>query len=290
MSLPAFPDFKLVEIGDRENLSSHLARFPSEACEMHFANIYLWRHFEHPKFTIIHGNLCILCEPPSEAAYFLPPVGENRIEETIRTCLSSAPRLSRVPEAFVSRYAGPFRSEPDRNNFDYVYLADDLIQLKGKKYDGKRNRVRKFERHNNYHYHRLTREHLTGCSALLELWLAAKTSADASLLGIWRDVIREALDSFEVLGLVGGVFTIEGRVAAFTMGAELGPDTAVIPIEIVDPAYDGLSQLVNREFVKREWVRCRFINREQDLGVPGLRRAKMSYYPHHLIRKYNLWW
>ncbi|MEW5901627.1 MAG: phosphatidylglycerol lysyltransferase domain-containing protein [Acidobacteriota bacterium] len=288
MNPPSFPDFKLVEISDQELLTSFLSRFPSEACEMNFANIFLWRRFEHPKFTIIDENLCILCEPPSEPAYFLPLAGKNRIEETIRICLSAAPRISRVPEAFVARYGQAFRSEPDRNNFDYVYVAEDLIGLKGKKYDGKRNRIRKFERHFYHEYRRLSREHVASCSALLERWLEAKTSSDTSLTNVWRDVIQEALKNHEVLGMVGGVFLVDGCVAAFSMGAELMPDTAVIPIEIVDPAYDGLSQLVNREFVMQEWAGCRFINREQDLGIPGLRRAKMSYYPHHLVKKYDI--
>jgi hypothetical protein len=289
MTLPQFPEFKLVGLEDRDCLTSFITRNPSEACEIHFANIFLWRNFEHPKFSIIHDNLCVLCEPPSEPAYFLQPIGKTRLDETFRVCLSFAPRLSRIPESLAVKYAGKFRCEPDRDNFDYVYRAENLIHLRGKKYDGKRNRIRKFERNHEYRYARLAPEYLEGCRALLDRWLESKTGSVGFIMSAWRDVVREAFGYHERLGLVGGVFEVGGQVAAFALGTRLNPDTAVIPIEIVDPTYDGLSQLVNREFVRREWADCGFINREQDVGNLGLRRAKTSYHPDHLVKKYNIW-
>lgn len=289
MTLPKFPEFKLIGLEDKKDLTDFVAGYPSEACEINFGNIFIWRHFDHSKFTIVNGNLCILCEPPLEPAYFLQPVGENKIRETIEVCLSFAPRLSRIPESFALRYCSGLRSELDRNNFDYVYLSENLIFLKGKKYDGKRNRIRKFERSHNYRYLRLSKGHLDGCRQLFEKWLGLKASSDGAFLSAWRLVIREALMHVEELGLTGGVIEIDGRIAAFSIGARLASDTAVIHIEIVNPDYEGLSQLINREFIKREWADCKFINREQDMGIPGLRRAKTSYYPHHLVKKYNIW-
>jgi len=289
MSLPLFPEFRLIGMEDRDCLAAAIARHPSPACEVHFANIFLWRHFEHSKLTVINDNLCILCVPPSEPAYFLQPIGETEIEATVRTCLAFAPRLSRITESFALRYGGPYRCEPDRDNFDYVYRTEDLLQLKGKKYDGKRNRIRKFERGHACEYARFCRGDLTGCLQLLEGWLEVKAGSDGFIGRIWRTVIEEALERGEELGLLGGVFRIDGRIGAFSFGSKLTPDTAVIPIEIVDPGYDGLSQLVNREFIRREWFDCRFINREQDNGIPGLRRAKTSYHPHHFVKKHNIW-
>jgi hypothetical protein len=289
MNLPRFPEFKLVGLEDRDLLASAVARYPSEACEFNLANIFLWRHFEHSKLTTVNGNLCLLCEPPSEPAYFLQPIGENDIEATVRTCLSFAPRLSRVDERFAARYGGAQRCEPDRDNFDYVYLFEDLTELKGKKYDGKRNRIRKFEKSYTYEYARLTRDHVPGCGELLAGWLEAKAGSDGFVCNVWKSVIEEGLAHFEELGLNGGVFEVGDRVAAFSLGAQLTADTAVIPIEIADPGYEGLSQLVNREFARREWAGCRYVNREQDNGIAGLRRAKTSYHPHHFVKKYNIW-
>ena len=289
MSLPQFPEFKIIELEDRNLLAAAIARHPSEVCELHFANIFAWRNFEHSKLTVINGNICVLCESPTEPAYFLQPIGENDLEGTLRACLSFAPRLSRVEEAFATRYGGPYRCALDRDNFDYVYLSEDLIGLKGKKYDGKRNRIRKFENGHTYEYARLTRDHLPGCHELLARWLEVKAGRDGFLGNVWRIVIEEGLAHSDELGFRGGVFEVGGRVAGFSLGARLTPEMAVISVEIVDPCYDGLSQLVNREFVRREWSDCRFINREQDNGIPGLRRAKTSYHPHHFVKKYNIW-
>jgi uncharacterized protein len=289
VTLPQFPEFRLIGLDDRDLFAGAIARHPSEVCELNFANIFLWRHFERSKLTVINGNLCVLCEPPSEPAYFLQPIGGNDIEETIRTCLSFAPRLSRVEEAFAATYGGPFRCEPDRDNYDYAYLSEDLILLKGKKYDGKRNRIRKFENGSTYTYARLTRDRLPGCYELLAGWLEAKAGRDGFMANVWRDVIEQGLAHADQLELRGGVFEVGGRVAAFSLGARLTPDMAVIPVEIVNPGYEGLSQLVNREFVRREWSDCRLINREQDNGIAGLRRAKTSYHPHHFVKKCNIW-
>lgn len=289
MSLPRFPEFKPIEPEDRDILAAAIARHPSPACEIHFANLFMWRHFERSRYTVINDNFCVQCEPPGEPAYFLQPIGETRIEATIRTCLTASPRLSRVTESFALRYGGPYRQEPDRDNFDYVYLTEDLARLKGKRYDGKRNRIRKFERTHVYGYAHYGRSDMADCFKLLEEWIKAKTGGDAFFGRAWKTVITEALERGEDLGLRGGVFRVNGRVVAFSFGAELTSDTAVIPIEIVAPGYDGLSQLVNREFSRREWSGCRYINREQDNGIPGLRRAKTSYHPHHFVKKYNIW-
>ncbi len=289
MTTPRFPEFKIIGLEDRDCLADFIARYPSEACEINLGNILIWRQLDHSKFTIINGNLCILCEPPSEPAYFLQPLGENKIPETIAACLNFAPRLSRIPESFAARYCSELKCEPDPNNFDYVYLAEDLIHLRGKRYDGKRNRIRKFERSQSYRYMKLAEDHLDGCRRLFGKWLEKKASNDGAFPMTWRHVIEEALAYFKEISLRGGVIEIEGRIVAFSIGEELTADTAVIHIEIVDPDYEGLPQLMNREFIKNEWTEYCFINREQDLGNPGLRRAKMSYHPHHLVKKYNLW-
>lgn len=289
MTLPKFPEFKMIGFEDKNCLSEFIVQHPSEACEINLGNIMIWRHFDHSKFTTINRNLCILCEPPSEPAYFLQPIGENRIPETMEACLSFAPRLSRIPESFAARYCSRWRAEPDRNNFDYVYLTEDLVHLKGKRYDGKRNRIRKFERSHKFRYIRLSPDHQDSCRLLFEKWLGTKAASDGALLGHWRQIIEEALTHFKELSLSGGVIEMDGRIAAFSIGEKLTADTAVIHIEIVDPDYEGLPQLINREFITQEWADCRFVNREQDMGNPGLRRAKMSYHPHHLVKKYNIW-
>lgn len=288
MSLPLYPEFKPVGLEDKPVFDEWLERDPSPVCELSFANIYIWRDSEHPRWTVVDGSLCVLVEPDFEPPYFLPPVGGERVPEAIATCLKYAPRLSRVPEEFVRRYGGGFRVEEDPANFDYLYLVRDLVELKGKRYDGKRNRVRKFESTFAHEYHPLSEADVPGCLRLLEDWFEEKGNGDPYMRG-QRLAIVEALGAFEALGLRGGVVKVGGRVEAFSLGGRLTADTAVIPIEIANPGLVGLAQWVNREFVRREWSEYRLVNREQDRGVEGLRRAKLSYQPAGLVKKSNLY-
>ncbi len=287
MKQPQFPEFKSVGLEDRAVIMGYLDAHPTGVCEMNFANILIWKDSERPKYTFLNGNLCLLAEPTFEPAYFLPPAGGTDICGTIQTLLQRVPRLSRVPESFVRECGAGFRAEEDRDNFDYVYLREDLAELKGKKFDGKRNRIRKFESSFDHAYGRLGREHREDCRRLLLQWHDEKGVGDPYLTAE-KDAILEALALYDQLGLVGGVVTVGDRVEAFTLGMRLTDDTAVIQIEIANPAFPGLAQWINREFVCREWSGFRFINREQDMGIAGLRKAKLSYQPDHLMKKFNI--
>jgi len=287
VSLPAFPESKPVGLEDRAVFDGYLERETVEVCELNFANIFIWRDSEHPRWTILNGALCVLVEPDFEPPYFLPPVGGERVEETVAACLTRAPRLSRVPEAFVARHGAGLKAEEDRGNFDYVYSRPELAELKGKKYDGKRNRIKKFESAMGHEYHALTRADVPGCLRLLEDWFEEKRNGDPYMKAEKKAIIQ-ALASFEGLDLKGAVVKVGGRVEAFTMGGRLNADTVVIPIEIANPGLVGLAQWINREFVRREWPDCAYVNREQDMNVEGLRKAKLSYQPARLVKKYDL--
>lgn len=288
MTLPVFPDMKLLALEDRSVVQAYFDRHPFEANEYGFGNHFIWRHFDHPRVTTVHGNLVLFFAPPNEPAYFMPPVGESEIPATIALLLGQAPRLSRVPAAFAEKYCPGFRCAPDRNDFDYVYTTSDLIELKGKRYDGKRNRIRKFEREHAWRYAPLTPDRLPDCRRLFDEWLAGQGEPTA-MSAAQGDAIREALNHYEDLDLVGGAVEVDGRLGAISIGERLTSDMAVIHIEIVRPGCEGLSQIMNREFVRHAWPDTAFINRESDLGLPGLRNAKLSYHPHHLVEKYHIW-
>jgi hypothetical protein len=289
LSRPAYPEFKAVGLEDRAIFHEFLERGPTEVCELNFANIFMWKDSEHPRWTVLNGSLCVLVEPDFEGPYALPPVGGERVSETVAALLTRAPRLSRVPEDFVQGFGAGFKVEEDPGNFDYVYSRQELAELRGKKFDGKRNRIRKFESTfpHQYQYHSLTREDVPGCTRLLEDWFEEKRNGDPYMRAERKAILR-ALASFEGLGLKGGVVKVGGRVEAFTMGERLTADMAVIPIEIANPGLVGLAQWINREFVVREWTDYAFVNREQDMNVEGLRKAKLSYQPVRLVKKFNL--
>ncbi len=287
MSLPVYPEFKPVGLEDKGVFDEFLERQASEVCEINFANIYMWKDSENPHWTVLNGNLCVQVEPNFEPSYFLPPVGGERVPETVAVLFARVPRLSRVPEDFAARYGAGFQVEEDRGNFDYVYSRPELAELKGKKYDGKRNRIRKFESTFAHEYHSLTRADVPGCARLLEDWFEEKRNGDPYMKAE-KIAIVEALATFEKTGLKGGVVKVGGRIEAFTMGGRLTSGTVVIPIEIANPGLVGLAQWINREFVRREWADYAFVNREQDMNVEGLRKAKLSYQPVRLVKKFNI--
>ena len=287
MTLPEFPDFKLLELADREAVQGFFERAEIEACEYSFGNNFIWRQFEQTRWTTLHGNLCCVFDCPGRPAYALAPVGGNDVPETVDALLTIVPRLARVPAAFVQAYGADYLCEPERDEFDYVYAVEDLVGLSGKKYDGKRNRIRKFEREHAWRYLPLDNGHLEAGKKLFEEWFEEKDGNSDMARG-QKTAIQEALTHFRELELFGGGIEVDGRFAALSIGERLTRNTAVIHIEIVSPCCEGLAQIMNREFVRNALKGFAFINREQDLGVPGLRRAKISYQPHHLVEKFRL--
>jgi len=285
--LPQFPEFAPVSLDVKKCLNKYFEKYQPEICELNLGNLLIWKNYDRPKFTIINNNLCLLCEPTHENRFFYQPIGENKIEETLDICLSYAPKLSRAEGSFVQKYASHLKAEPDRDNFDYVYLSQDLIELKGKKYDGKRNRIKKFSKSHEYSYIKLEENHFGECEALFEEWLKSK-NYEKWIEDIQRESIKQTVKLFNALNLTGGAIMVNGKIEAFSVGEKLNNETAVIHFEFASPHFEGLSQVINSEFVKNEWSGFKFINREQDLGIPGLRRAKLSYYPDHLVEKFDL--
>ncbi|MDI6698803.1 MAG: phosphatidylglycerol lysyltransferase domain-containing protein [Candidatus Saccharicenans sp.] len=289
--IPDFPQLKPVELTDRDEVNNYFNAYPPEVCELTFANIYIWRHWEKPQLTKINGNLCVFCSPSDEPSYFFEPVGENRIRETVETCLSVAPRLSRVSENFLSKLGPDLIYQEDRDNFDYVYLTEELASLRGKKYDGKRNLIKKFEKNYKAGVRPLSESDVPGCLDLVDRWESNSPEENRNSDQRSRaasQAIREALLNLRALGLGGLVAVINGRVEGFCLGERLNPETAVVHVELASREIAGLHQFMNRECARTIWKEFRYLNREQDAGLPGLRRSKLSYHPHCLLKKYNI--
>jgi hypothetical protein len=221
------------------------------------------------------------------------PFGNNKIEETLIKCLEASSKVVRLPLAFIERYVKNskyFAVEEDPDQQDYVYLSKDLIDLKGKKYDGKRNHLNYFLRTYSFSYEKMSKKHFEQCMELNDVWCKEKKRESELFPNIEceAEVVKEALANFDFLELTGGVILVNGKIKAFAIGEKLTEDTAVVHIEKADPSIRGLSQLINREFVRNEWSNFKYINREQDMGHPGLRKAKMSYHPVKLEKKFNI--
>ena len=284
--VPSFPDFRKITLADKGLFESYFSKHPQETSELTFTNFYIWRDCDKSQVTSINGNICIVARPDNEPPYFFEPLGEERVEETIKTCLSVVPRFSRISEKFTKTYfegKSGFKIEPTRDNADYLYRTEDLISLRGKKYDGKRNIIRRFLKNNIPMYHKLTPDMAHDCLRILDKWGKSKNAGVC-----FDEPIKEALNNLSSLSVKGAAVKINGKIEAFTIGEILNPVTAVIYIEVANHDIDGLSQYINQQFIKNEWAGFTYINREQDMGDAGLRKAKLSYHPVKLIDKFDI--
>ena len=177
---------------------------------------------------------------------------------------------------------------PDRDNFDYVYKAQLLATLKGWRLDGKRGFIKKFRAQYPFQYEPYRKEFEKDCLKLMESWLASRESVDPTARNEY-EAVRIFLDHWDALGAQGGIITVEGKLVAFSFGEKLNDTMFVVHFEKADPTYIGSYQMINQQFAEH----CAapgflFINREQDMGLEGLRKAKQSYAPMKMIKKYTI--
>ncbi len=293
MTIPAFPEFRPVELADRHYIERLLELEQPTASEMCFANIFLWRETYSFRVASLDGGIVVRASHRSGDTFYLLPFGVNDLAASVRTMLSEDSnygKLYRVPESAAKALeSAGFRVQLDRDNSDYVYLSSDLIELAGRKLHRKRNHIAQFRSKYDYEYHRVTTKDLViGCADLQTKWCDIRDCFQPENFTLAEEhrAIMEALSNLDELGLVAGAVMIDGHVAAFSIGGPLNDETLVIHFEKANPAYPGLYQVINKEYCTDVAVDYRYVNREQDLGEPGLRKAKESYYPHHMVDKY----
>ena len=295
---PDFPHFKPIELADRDWLQEILGQYQPQTSEWTFTNLFIWRSHYGFQWSIYRDWLLVICKAHPQGLYAFQPVGPPSRMPVIRMLLEwlrddrgeENPRLERADQRLVQELAGAqgLLVEPVRNQFDYVYQTRDLIELAGRKYHSKRNHIHKFLQSYASTYAGLQSDHLQACLELSGLWCEVhRCEEDLGLTGEW-EAVREALTHFHTLSIKGGVILIENKVEAFALGELLNEQTAVVHVEKANPDIPGLYTMINQQFSEKSWLDVPLINREQDLGEPGLRRAKLSYYPDHLIEKFRI--
>ena len=295
---PDFPYFKPIELADRDLLREILWQNQPQTSEWTFTNLFIWRSHYGFQWSIYRDWLLVICQASPPGFYAFPPVGPPSRMAVTRMLLEwlrdakaeRTPRLERADLRLVQELAGAqgLLIEPVRDQFDYVYQTRDLIELAGRKYHSKRNHIHKFLQSYAFTYAGLQSDHLQACLELSGLWCEVhRCEEDLSLTGEW-EAVREALTHFHTLSIEGGVILIENKVEAFALGELLNEQTAVVHVEKANPEIPGLYTMINQQFCEKSWLDVPLINREQDLGEPGLRQAKLSYYPGHLVEKFRI--
>ncbi len=293
--IKVFPAFSDITLETKPLFDELLGLNPPQGSEYTFTNLFIWRHLYGFRACRMDNALCIRGTDRAGIEFFmiiakdteayLQAVG--RLAAAVRKDGTSL-KLFRVEERYLDALKQAVPSlvyEDDRDNADYVYLASDLIGLRGRKYDGKRNHIRKFKANYVSAYADISEALVDDCIHLAETWYHSKQdpSLEPDLVAT-----REALTHLTGLGLKGSAILVDGTVRAFSLAEQLNPDTAVIHIEKYDPAYEGIPQVINQQLCEHICGSYRYINREQDLGNEGLRRSKMSYNPVLILNKYRV--
>ena len=187
-------------------------------------------------------------------------------------------------------YPKQFRYKRKRDHFDYVYLIEKMVSLGGKKLSGKRNHINKFVSNNQWSFEEINQDNIDECWEMNKLW-SQKNGADEDQ-GLTEEAcaVKRLLKNFKELGLEGGLIRVDGKVVAYTVGEILNSDTYVIHVEKAFADIQGAYPIINREFMKvvsERYPHLIYVNREEDIGDKGLRRAKKSYYPEKMEEKYT---
>ncbi|HHV60623.1 MAG TPA: DUF2156 domain-containing protein [Clostridiaceae bacterium] len=288
-----------IEIDHKPIFDKYFKSYNPQISEFTFTNLFIWRDFYNLSFTELNGFLVIIAEPYKEAPFSFMFVGDSggdafyetycRVGEYFK---SKGWRLKfeRVDEQFLELLRKYSKDELefylDDKNSDYVYLTENLISLRGKKLHGQKNHVNRFLKEYENEYIPLTVEHVDECLRIMEEWCAEKYCHCSRGPYCEKHANAELLKNWEVLGCKGALIKVNGKFKAYTIGEMLNTDTAVIHIEKADSKVNGLYSFINQQFCKNEFSNVPYVNREQDMGEEGLRKAKRSYHPVRMVDKY----
>ncbi|WP_018109585.1 DUF2156 domain-containing protein [Bacteroides propionicifaciens] len=287
--------FKDIEISDKEAITKYTMTSDRRNCDLSFSNLCSWRFLYNTQYAIVNNFLVLRFWRDGELAYMMP-VGNGNLKETIKLLILDA-RAQGQPFRMLGVCKGmqadlenilpdKFVYTTTRDLADYIYLRTDLATLKGKKFQSKRNFTNRFRRANpNYEYAPITPQNIDECLILEEKWCKTNDCDEFEDTDNERKALTFALKNFEAIGLTGGLLRLDGEIIAFTYGMPINHDTFGVHVEKADTEIEGAYAMINMEFANRIPEEYTYINREEDLGVPGLRKAKLSYNPAILLEK-----
>ena len=286
------PAFHRPELSDKPWVDALLSHSNYMGCEHAFGTAYIWTHAYHTHLAR-YEDFLLVCGKRS----FSFPAGRGDVKEALHVLRDFSEACKRpflihgVTEEMMSiledTFPDYFDYKPMRDSFDYIYLTEKLIHLSGKKYHGKRSHISKFSREHTWQYEDITKDNVSECLEVGRIWCKAKNAEDSMQENDAEYcALSRAMRRYFELGFKGGLIRVEGRVVAFTCGEHLNKDTFVIHFEKALPDFEGAYPVINNQFATHQLAGYRYVNREEDLGIEGLRKAKLSYRPEILLEKY----
>lgn len=293
-------DFKPVELSDKAWMDKHFKAEDSRSSDFNFTNVFIWGKFFGLTAAEVSGMLVFRTLVKDEI-YYSFPIGtgdmKSSVLELLRHCQEcSEPFKLRAitaenAETIDILFPCLFDFTPERDYFDYIYLAEKLATLSGKRLHAKRNHINKFlNTYRDWSFEPLSADNVVLCAEMNKEWALRYRSEDIdSTFDSEQEALDKALSNFTALGLEGGILRVDGDVVGFTIGEKLSSDTYVVHFEKAFREINGAYSMINREFVRyvmEKHPEIVYINREDDTGAENLRRAKESYYPEFMVEKY----
>ncbi len=291
--------FRSIELEDKDTIDSYLEYQNYRASDLCFTNLYSWGKKFNTQFAVANGWLFIRFKDNYGRNSYLKPIGTGDIRVGIDMIVEDHKQFESVfqirglTNEMIHKIdkvlPGQFDYQLNRSVSDYIYTSEKLIHLRGKKLQSKRNHINRFKRENEWEYQSLSRnpEMVSASKEALERWMELnRQDRDPTL--VYDDFATTLmLEHFDHLGLKGGAIVVNNEVIAFTIGEPLTEDTFIVHVEKAFNTIHGAYTIINQQFVENEAADFMYINREEDMGMENLRKAKLSYQPDILLEKYN---
>lgn len=290
-------EFEPLKIDDVDWAKPLLTSSGNMGCEFNFANNLAWSRTYNLKRCRL-GDLYILSAGENENLRFMLPCGSGDLKSAFDEMKKYSQSFSKPLEIYgitektmpiISEYFGNgFKIYEDRDSFDYIYSSEKMITLSGKKLHSKRNHLKRFESNYDYTHSEICERDFDDCIAFAAKSYNENLSYDdASAVGE-QYAIHTFFENFERLDMHGAVLRIDGKVCAFTLGSAINKSVCDINIEKADRNFEGSYTAICNSFAKLYGCNFEYINREEDLGLEGLRKSKLSYCPEFLLKKYRV--
>jgi hypothetical protein len=278
-------NLKPVTLQDKDLFDQYLREYPLLGSEYAFTDIFNWRNSKEYQFAVLENHL-ILTAKHEGKPYFMQPIGRNPVS-VVRKIATIYPdqMFMRIEERVAKQLDSEFKVEHDPDRDDYLYSVKDLIDFPGKKYDGKRNFIKRFETYNPT-VCSLTTERVKEFLDFQDRWCDSKDCGDDTYLSSENLAVKEMLMNFDSLDDFGICVVINGKIEGFAIGEPLNETTIVEHFEKGNTDFEGIYPYVLNSFAKAIPSKYTLLNREQDIGIEGLRKSKLSYHPVEMIKKY----
>jgi hypothetical protein len=288
-------DFNPVTLENRALFTDHYTKYPQTHSDNTFTNMVCWNHYAHYRYAVVRGSI-ILSSTIDGVTRFRPPVGHHDpqlLKEVIRLAYQEADTepvvlIDPPTSSWIHSLCPKVHMVPDRNHFEYVYRAEDLADLSGGSYLNLRRQLNRFRKNCAYAVEPIKAANQDEVKEFLVKWCEWKGCEDDPVLAHEKEAIFYAVDHFIELELSGLVIRVDRNIGAMSLFEPLNTDTALVHFEKGLPDCEGIYKAINAETAKVISKEYTYINRESDLGVPGLREAKMRYHPHHMVEVFSI--